>query len=609
MDRREHQAKAEGVTAAPAANDGAELCEAALSHLRAGRHLEAQLCGRQALERDPDNAEILHLMALVCFNAGQFDHAVEWISHAIRREPRPAYLTVLGTALLNLGRREDALRVFDKAVQLKPDDASLWNDLGNACLENDRAAEAITSFRHALALDPAHWDSAYKAGVLLQQQARSEEALACLDICTKLKPNDANALHMRAMVLHALKRFEEALDDNRRAHALDPQNPYVANNLGRDLAELGRPEEALPWFDAALAARPDFVEALNNRAFALTQLHRFDEAVSVYGHSRQIDPDNAQASWDLALLNLLLGNFAAGWLGREARFRLPSLPATYPTFHQPPWRGEGDVAGKTVLLYADEGLGDAIQFARYAPLVAARGARVILAVADVVRPLLSGISGVSECVSKSAALAAFDLHCPISSLPLAFATTKDTIPSGEGYLPSPPTDRVQAWAGRLGTRDRLRVGLVWSGNPRHRNDRNRSIPLKQLATILDIDAAFVSLQKEPRPEDKATLARTGILDLTADLTDFVETAALVSCLDLVITVDTSVAHLSAALGRPTWILLPFTPDYRWLLDREDSPWYPTARLFRQDRQRDYTSVIERVRAELDALIAARGARA
>jgi hypothetical protein len=200
----------------------------------------------------------------------------------------------------------------------------------------------------------------------------------------------------------------------------------------------------------------------------------------------------------------------------------------------------------------------------------------------------------------------FDLHCPLSSLPLAFGTRLDTIPSALSYLPRPPAARIQAWETRLGPHLKLRVGLVWSGNPAHGNDRNRSIPLRMLTGILGIDATFVSLQKDPRPDDQATLReRSDIVDLTADLTDFVETAALVCCLDLVITVDTSVAHLSAALGCPTWILLPYTPDYRWLLDRDDSPWYPTARLFRQSVSRDYGEVLDRVRTELAALISAK----
>jgi hypothetical protein len=217
------------------------------------------------------------------------------------------------------------------------------------------------------------------------------------------------------------------------------------------------------------------------------------------------------------------------------------------------------IAGKTILLHSDEGLGDTIQFSRYASLVAGRGARVIL----------------------------------------------ETIPSMARYVPAPPAALVQSWQARLGSHDRLRVGLVWSGNPVHLNDHNRSISLRRLSAILDADASFISLQKDPRPDDKATLlARTDIVDLTEELASFVETAALISCLDLVITVDTSVAHLAGALARPTWILLPYTPDYRWLLDRDDSPWYPTVRLFRQSATREYGSVLERVRAELQALVAA-----
>jgi len=197
------------------------------------------------------------------------------------------------------------------------------------------------------------------------------------------------------------------------------------------------------------------------------------------------------------------------------------------------------------------------------------------------------------------------MHCPIGSLPLAFATRLDTIPSATCYLPSPLEPRVQAWNQRLGPHDRLRVGLVCSGNPNHRNDRNRSMSLRMLSRILDVDASFVSLQKDPRPDDKAILAQSGIVDFAAELTDFAETAALIACLDLVVTVDTSVAHLAGALGRPTWILLPWTPDYRWLLGRDDSPWYPTVRLFRQTETRDHTSVLDRVRTELQSLVAAK----
>jgi len=221
-------------------------------------------------------------------------------------------------------------------------------------------------------------------------------------------------------------------------------------------------------------------------------------------------------------------------------------------------------------------------------------------VADALQPLLSGLAGVAQCLPLSAnELPDFDLHCPFSSLPMIFGTTLDCIPAAASYLPEPAAERVQAWEKRLGPRGKVRIGLVWSGSSSHANDQRRSNPFKTLARVLDVDATFVSLQKDLRPGDKAALAERGeIIDLTEQLTDFAEAAALVSCLDLVVTADTSVAHLAGAMGRPAWIMLPYVPDYRWLLDRDDSPWYPAVRLFRQDATRDYAKVVDHIRAEL-----------
>ncbi|MBV9461540.1 MAG: hypothetical protein JO141_29060, partial [Bradyrhizobium sp.] len=250
--------------------------------------------------------------------------------------------------------------------------------------------------------------------------------------------------------------------------------------------------------------------------------------------------------------------------------------------------------------HVDEGFGDTILFARYVPMVAAQGARVIVVVADALQPLLSGLSGVTQCLPLSASrLPDFDLHCPFSSLPMIFRTTLDSVPARTPYLPQPAAERVQAWERRLGPRSKPRIGLAWSGSITHANDQRRSVPLKMLTRLLDADASFVSLQKDLRPDDSAVLAQHNqIVDLTTHLTGFAETAALLSCLDLVISADTSVAHLAGAMGRPTWIMLPYVPDYRWLLDRSDSPWYPTARLFRQDTTRDYAPVVDRIRTEL-----------
>ncbi len=547
-------------------------------------------------------------MGLLSLQAGQYDHALEWISRAIRREPKTDYLTNLGTTLLNLGRREEALAVFDKAVQLKPNDADLWRNLGNALADMRYPADAILSFQHALKLDPRHWDAAYRAGLLLHQLGRFEEALVYLNMYDKMPPDDGRTLQMRALAMFVLNRFEEGLRDIKRAHALVPDNADVCNHIGVFLRRLMREEEALSWFDRAIKLRPDFLSAFHNKAFALTHMHRFDEAFAVYDELKTIDPDNTEADFYASLVRLLTGNFEAGWAGREARSKVPGLAIARFGFSQPMWLGKDSIDGKTIVIHTDEGLGDSIQFARYVPLVAALGARVILVVEDAVFPLLSGLTGAAQCVPKSAdMLPAFDTYCPMSSLPLAFGTRLETIPSSTAYLTAPAESHLKAWEDRLGPHDSLRVGLVWSGNSKHSNDYNRSIPLRMLARILGADATFVSLQKDPRPDDKAILLeRPEILDLTAELTDFAETAALVSCLDLVITVDTSIAHLAGALGLPTWVLLPYLPDWRWLLDRDDSPWYPSVRLFRQDRSRDYASVLDRMRDELRARITAFG---
>lgn len=561
------------------------------------------MCCRQALATDPNHAETLHLMGLLCLHAEQPDLAVEWIARAIRQDPQPRYLSTLGNTLLLQRRFEEALKTFDKAIQLKPDDAKLWTSLGKVLVELDRLTEALPSFEQALRLDPRNWDAADRAAYVLYRQGRLEEALEQYDLCLELQPGNALTLQMRAVLLRGLKRFEESLADNLRSHELAPDNVETLNNIGDALRALGRYEEAVTWFDRAIERRPSFVLAFINKGSALVQLRRLDEAIGTWHHVKALDPGNAEADWNLSLLELLIGDFEAGWARREARWNSKLSPDIYPRFTEPMWLGKESIGGKTILVHVDEGLGDTIQFVRYVPMLARRGARVILVVAKALHSLLSGFPGVSACLTLADKLPPFDMHCPICSLPLAFGTKLDTIPASISYLPTPTSEQTRVWEDRLGRHDRLRVGLVWSGSPVHANDLNRSIPLQTLSRILDIDATFVSLQKDPRPADKAILEqRADIVDLTADLTDFAATAALVSCLDLVITVDTSVAHLAGALGRPTWILLPYVPDYRWMLDRDDSPWYPTVRLFRQAATREYQSVIEQVRSELLALV-------
>ncbi|MGH6679609.1 MAG: tetratricopeptide repeat protein, partial [Bradyrhizobium sp.] len=468
--------------------------------------------------------------------------------------------------------------------------------LAQLLLEQGRRDEAGLAIDQAIKTNPRYLEAINASALLHFETGSYDAAIARFGQSLQIKPGDPGAFHLRGVAHLRLKRFDEAYADIAKALEFAPDHPEVTTNLGLALQRLERHDEAMVYFDRALALKPDLADALNHRGTSLQELHRFDAALASFETAIALKADYAEAHWNAALLRLLLGDFAKGWAGREWGRKCKAVGFVDRRFAQPHWLGEEQLKGKTILLHSDEGLGDTIQFSRYAPLAAAAGARVILEVQDLLHPLLTGIEGVARCLPKSASrLPDFDLHCPLSSLPLAFGTTLETIPAAPA-LPPPPEALVQDWQTRLGPHEKLRVGLVWSGNPAHGNDCNRSMPLRTLSAVLDIDASFVSLQKDPRPDDAAVLrTQRGILDPTEHLTDFVQTAALISCLDLVITVDTSVAHLSGALRRPTWILLPFTPDYRWLLGRDDSPWYPTVRLFRQTAPRDYASVLERVR--------------
>lgn len=604
MNRRERRvaAKQSGQVTSAA------LCQAGFAHLQSGRLAEAELCCQQALTLDEQHPDALHLLGVLCFHAQQPDAAVEWIGRAVRQAPKAEYLLSLATVLERQGRIEDARQHYNQALSLKPDDAGLWNHLSNLLWQLGRKDEAAQHLLQALKLKPDYWEAAHNCGMLLLELGRHTEAINCFDIAEKLNPASAALLQMRAVCLSAVNRFEEAQADYERSIALDPHLAETHNNLGLLHWRFDRLEQAFACFDRALALRPNFHAVLNNKAVVLLHLQLLDEAFATLRRSLAAAPDDAQTLFYLATLQLLTGDFEHGWLAREARWRLPSVGLVDRGFSQALWLGDQPLEGKTILLHSDEGLGDAIQFARYVPMVAALGAKVILEVEPPIQQLLGRITGVAACVGRSSP-PAFDLHCPLGTLPLAFGTRLDTIPFARGYIPAPAAARVKAWQDRLevrlGPRTRFRGGLVWAGNPDHKNDQNRSMALRTLAPLLNCGIQFVSLQKGIRDQDRAFLAeRSDIVDLTDHLTDFSETAALMSCLDLVISVDTSVAHLAGALGLPVWTMLPFNPDWRWLLNRSDSPWYQSMRLFRQPERGDWASVVDDVRRELESLLAA-----
>jgi tetratricopeptide (TPR) repeat protein len=364
---------------------------------------------------------------------------------------------------------------------------------------------------------------------------------------------------------------------------------------------LQRYEEALASYDRAITLWPDHADAHNNRGQVLRELERYDEALASYDRALALRPKHVMAHCNAAALRLLTGDFERGWAHSEWRWLKKSVMPTQRNFSQPAWNGRDPIAGKTILIHSEQGLGDTIQFCRYVPLLAARGAQVIFEVQKPLQTLMASLGGAAQVVPKGGPLPACDLHCPLVSLPLAFGTRLETIPSATGYL-SAPAQHVTTWQSRLEGKPHPRIGLVWSGNPGHERDRERSIGLRTFVPLLDAfgdDVTFFSLQKDVRAADDALLKeRADILDYGNALEDFSDTAALISHLDLVISVDTSIAHLAGALGKPAWILLTYFPDWRWLLGRDDSPWYPTARLFRQDESRAWDGVMARVRHAL-----------
>jgi tetratricopeptide (TPR) repeat protein len=487
---------------------------------------------------------------------------------------------------------------YDRAIALKPDYAEAYSNRGNVLRDIRRFYEALANYDRAIALKPDLAEIYSNRGNALRDLKRFDEALASYERAIALKPDYAGAYSNRGNALRDLKRLDEALASYERAIALKPDDAETYSNRGIALRELRRLDEALASYDHAIALKADLAEAYSNRGVVLGDRRRFGDALASYGHAIALKPDYADAHWNESLIRLLLGDFELGWKKYEWRWECEPLISFKRNFTQPLWQGADDVRGKTILVHAEQGLGDTIQFCRYARMVHELGARVILEVPSLLQSLLTGLEGVDALISKGQALPAFDYHCPLLSLPLVFATRMDTIPAKVPYLFSDPL-RVKEWERKLGEKRALRVGLVWSGSTIHTNDRNRSLPLSKILQGIPPEVSLYSLQKEVRESDRATVeSRKDIVDFSEELRDFSDTAALIYLMDVVVCVDTAVAHLAGALGKRVWVLLPFVPDWRWLLDRDDSPWYPTMRLFRQLRLDDWGDVLVKVKNEL-----------
>jgi tetratricopeptide (TPR) repeat protein len=559
----------------------AQVLSRASDHQRAGNHRESERLCRSILATQGDHFEALNLLGIIVAQSGRHQEAVGIFGRAAAVKPHDARTwNNVGIVMKHLRRLDDALSSYELALQIKPDFTEVYLNRGHALAELKRYDEALADYRTALRLKPDYLDAHFACGAVLQALQRYGEAVEDFDRALMIKPDHADTHNNRGTVLRMLGRDAQALESYERALEIRPDHAEAHSNRGLILHDRLEPAAAIESFDRAIEARPDFATAYNNRAYS----------------------------------KLLAGDLAGGWVDHEWRWKNERSPLFAERSRLPGalWLGREPLAGKRILCVGEQGFGDAIQFCRYVPLVAQRGGTVILEVAAPLRALVATLEGVSQLITRGEPLPDSAYHCPLMSLPLAFGTTLSTIPGQVPYLRA-PLAAVRAWQAQLGIKRRLRVGLAWSGGLRpdqpelSRVNHRRNVGLAHFAKLKHPGVEFYSLQKGPAGEAELRTAIAerwngpGIIDFTHRLNDFSETAALIENLDLVICVDTSIAHLAGALGKPVWILNRFDTCWRWLMNRADSPWYPSARLYRQDAPGDWDTVMQRVRADLIAL--------
>ena len=591
---------------------------------------------QRAIEMKPSSAEA-HYDCAVAFKAlQQPEKALEHLNIALKLNPRlDAAHTTRGIILHEAKKREEALNALDRAIEINPLSFEALFNRGRILHDLERWEEALEHFDRAIKINPQLADIHNSRGITLNALGHPEDALESFEQAITLNGNYAEAYSNRALVLKTLNKIDDnVLASLDHAISVKPDFAEAHNSRGLILQQLNRLDEAVNSFKTAIRLNPDYAVAYNNIAFLLTSLFRMEEAYEFVSQALLIDPNIAVAYttrsivnhyygrldealndcdkaielkknyvdplWNKAVIKLLMGDFSSGWELYESRWE-SVLKSSHKKFDQPLWLGETSLDGKRLLIRSEQGLGDNIQFCRYALLAHEMGAKVILQTQKPLVSLMGTLAVPCTIINDEEPLPDFDLHCPVMSLPLAFKTTIESIPSVTPYLFAQP-EKTRYWRQRLGEHERLRVGLVWSGSKGHRNDANRSVPLSMLEDIFKLEMEFHVLQKEIHDTDTATLEHLpNVHRHENELSNFADTAGLISEMDIVISVDTSVAHLAGAMNKPLWILLPFLPDYRWMLDRSDTPWYPSARLFRQPSISDWHSVVKALTQQLSTL--------
>lgn len=613
------------------------LLDQAFARHNAGDLAAAGDAYRRILEQVPEHFDALHLLGVVELQRGDAAAAERLIGRAIALRPTvaaahgnrararekladwPAALADYqaasrlepengelhfrqGIAWRKLSDHAAALACYDRALQIDPAFARAWFNRGNALIDLQRAGEAVDSYRRAAALNPGAVEVHFNLGTALLGMACAEEAIVAFDRAIALHPEAFDAQVNKGNALRQLGRHGEAVAVYARAVALRPAAAEAYNNMAAALLDLGRTAEALSCFAQAVERAPEVALFHLGLAGGLRKSGQLAAALASFDRALELEPDNIEARTGRSLCRLLHGELPAGFAEYEWRWRSEDLAASAPAFPQPLWLGGPSLAGRRILLRWEQGLGDTIQFCRYARLLGERGAHVILVVQPPLLQLLTRLEGSGELLAEGQPLPPFDYHCPLLSLPLACGTDLANVPTAPRYI-HPDAGRLAVWRQKLGRPQAPRIGLAWSGRPEHKNDANRSLALADLLTALPDGLELVVLQKDIRPADRAVLdAHPEIRLFAGELGDFADTAALCEEMDLVISVDTSIAHLAGALGRPLWLLLPYVPDWRWLMERSDSPWYPTARLFRQPVVGDWQTVLADLRRHLQDIV-------
>jgi Flp pilus assembly protein TadD len=543
-----------------------EKLESAVEKYNEGNLSQAETLLAEIVHVQQNNMDALYLLAEISYRLGNYDSAIHYLRNALQYDPTNAEAySNLGFILQGRGRLDEAVQCYQKALQLNPHLPEAHSNLGNIFKAKGQFDDAIRCYRRALQLNPELPDTYSNLGIALQKAGRPDEAITYY----------------------------------RKAADLRPQDATVHYNLGIAFQENGQLDEAITCYQKASQLSPGDAGIYNTLAFALQENRRPYEAIPYYRKALQLDPTYATAHWNLSLALLLTGNFREGWREYEWRWKTPYLASSWRNFKEPLWDGS-DIKGRTILLHAEQGFGDTIQFIRYAPLVAERGAKIIFECPGALAALLRDVGGIEQIIIHGDELPAFDVHCPLLSLPLAFDTTLETIPAKAPYLAGDPAGTVK-WKSKINhDTSNIKIALVWAGNPGFKQNRYRNCPLENFLSLSKLPGVTLySLQKgEEAQEAKNPPEGMALVDYTDEIRDFSDTASFVENIDLIISIDTAVAHLAGALGKPVWTLLPFSPEWRWLLNREDSPWYPTMRLFRQPSPGDWRSVIDRVICEI-----------